>query len=261
MNKKGFAISIILYSVVFLIIGIFYILLGIIKARYNVSNDIKNNIINKLNGIGYIYNQFDNDMGVNALTVNPNGGRVFFNGEMITDETTVVKYAGNTIDLPNAEKDDGESSTVGTYTISYVVDGEISAPASQKVNVTSTYKYNFQGWDGINSCGDVVDGVYTFPDSNGTTCTKTALWQVDVELLAETITLPTIYNSSFVGWKSSVDNKIYPSGSSYTPTRDTEMVAQWDEIWADNISYNDIHGLGCSDVQCALEKIYELVHK
>ena len=49
MNKKGFAISVILYFSVFLVITIFYILLGILKARYTVTSNIKNEIIEKLN--------------------------------------------------------------------------------------------------------------------------------------------------------------------------------------------------------------------
>lgn len=51
MNKKGFAISIILYSVVLLIIAILYMLLGIEKNRTEVSEDLKNNIMEQLNNV------------------------------------------------------------------------------------------------------------------------------------------------------------------------------------------------------------------
>jgi len=51
MNKKGFAISIVLYSVVFLIITVFYIILGILKTRYTVTSNLKNDIIEELNEI------------------------------------------------------------------------------------------------------------------------------------------------------------------------------------------------------------------
>lgn len=37
MNKKGFAVSIILYSIVFIIVTILYMLLGIVKTRYEVT--------------------------------------------------------------------------------------------------------------------------------------------------------------------------------------------------------------------------------
>ena len=51
MNKKGFAISIILYSVVFLIITILYMLLGILKTRYTVTDNLRDTIIEQLNEI------------------------------------------------------------------------------------------------------------------------------------------------------------------------------------------------------------------
>ena len=49
MNKKGFAVSIILYSIVFLIVTILYILLAIEKNRYTVNKEIRNSIISELN--------------------------------------------------------------------------------------------------------------------------------------------------------------------------------------------------------------------
>ena len=49
MNKNGFAVSIILYSIVFMIVMILYILLGIVKTRYTVSDRLRQNIISDLN--------------------------------------------------------------------------------------------------------------------------------------------------------------------------------------------------------------------
>ena len=49
MNKNGFAISIILYSIVFLIIAILYMLLGLAKTRYTVNKSLRDNIVNDLN--------------------------------------------------------------------------------------------------------------------------------------------------------------------------------------------------------------------
>lgn len=54
MNKKGFAISIVMYSIVFLLITIFYIMLGILKTRYNVSNNLKEEVMEQLNSIDHI---------------------------------------------------------------------------------------------------------------------------------------------------------------------------------------------------------------
>ena len=61
MNKKGFAISVILYSIVFLIITIFYILLSIVKARYNTVNSLRDNIVSNLNSSNYIHDKFTNN--------------------------------------------------------------------------------------------------------------------------------------------------------------------------------------------------------
>lgn len=49
MNKKGFAISIILYSMVFLLISIFYMLLNIARNRYTVSTNLRESIIENMN--------------------------------------------------------------------------------------------------------------------------------------------------------------------------------------------------------------------
>ena len=49
MNKKGFAISIILYSMVFLLISIFYMLLGIVRTRYIVTSGLRESIMEELN--------------------------------------------------------------------------------------------------------------------------------------------------------------------------------------------------------------------
>ncbi len=55
MNKKGFAISIIMYSIVFLLVSIFYITLGILKTRYNVSDSLRNGLMEELNGDDNIF--------------------------------------------------------------------------------------------------------------------------------------------------------------------------------------------------------------
>ena len=49
MNKKGFAISIVMYSIVFVLISVFYMLLGILKVRYTVSSNLREDIMNELN--------------------------------------------------------------------------------------------------------------------------------------------------------------------------------------------------------------------
>ena len=49
LNNKGFAISVILYSIIILIIGILYLLIDILNARYNLSKHTTNEIVDYLN--------------------------------------------------------------------------------------------------------------------------------------------------------------------------------------------------------------------
>ena len=55
MNKKGFAISIILYSLVFLLITILFMILGILKTRYNVSDNTRKSVIEGIEESDYGY--------------------------------------------------------------------------------------------------------------------------------------------------------------------------------------------------------------
>ena len=57
LNNKGFAISVILYSMIILIIGILYLLLGVLNARHNLSKQTNDDVRD------YINNQ-----GVNTIT-------------------------------------------------------------------------------------------------------------------------------------------------------------------------------------------------
>ena len=49
MNKKGFAVSIIVYLVVFLIVMLLYILLKIEQGRYEVNDGLRTEVIDNLN--------------------------------------------------------------------------------------------------------------------------------------------------------------------------------------------------------------------
>lgn len=49
MNKKGFAISVVLYSLVILIVSIMYLLLSTVKNNYNTNKNLRNEIVNMLN--------------------------------------------------------------------------------------------------------------------------------------------------------------------------------------------------------------------
>lgn len=49
MNKKGFAVSVILYSIIFLIITTLFMLLALMRTRYNVNSELKDNIRESIN--------------------------------------------------------------------------------------------------------------------------------------------------------------------------------------------------------------------
>ena len=49
MNKKGFAISIVMYSIVFLIVTILYIILGIVRNRYVINERLRDQVMMQLN--------------------------------------------------------------------------------------------------------------------------------------------------------------------------------------------------------------------
>ena len=51
MNKKGFAISVILYSIIFMIITILLILLGLVRTRYTVSESLREKVIEDVNNV------------------------------------------------------------------------------------------------------------------------------------------------------------------------------------------------------------------
>ena len=51
MNKKGFAISIILYTIILLIITVLYMLLGIEKNRNNTNEQLRETIIEQMNEV------------------------------------------------------------------------------------------------------------------------------------------------------------------------------------------------------------------
>ena len=62
MNKKGFAISIILYSLVFLLITILFMILGILKTRYNVSDKTREAAVEGINSSDYAVRVFKRDL-------------------------------------------------------------------------------------------------------------------------------------------------------------------------------------------------------
>ena len=266
MNKKGFAISVVLYAVIFVVIAIFYLLLGIIRSRYSVNNGLKNNILSELNSGGHLFTKLNNDDPVNILIVNPNGGSVDIDGLTVTKTTRVVKYAGETVELKNATNNNQEDMQ-SFYTVTYDADGGDTTPPVQTSVNTNTTSYNFGQWNDTGSCGDFLDDAYTFPSEYGTICTKTIEWSesnhvsFDSQIeLAAAITKP---HSIFMGWKSSINNQIYPAESTYDLTQNVVMTAEWrEDVWAIDLGYDDsLNNMGCDNVKCALDKIKDILKR
>ena len=260
MNKKGFAISVILYVIVFLIIAIFYVLLGIVKARYNVNNDLKNDITTTLNGTEYIYGKLLNDKAVNILRINPNEGSVLFDGNIVSDEIVVIRYVDDTVTIPDPTRE-SFNNNLNTYTLTYNTNGGSAAPSSQTGTSTRMTSYSFNTWSKSGNCGTLSNRVYTFPTSYGTTCTLTASWSLDTNpIIYPTVPVaaaPTKYANIFNGWKSSVtsDTHRYQPGESYTLSSNVTLTAQWIPVNAGHIGYSNSAINECSDVQCAIDKI------
>ena len=61
LNNKGFAISVILYSIIILVIGILYLLIDVLNTRHNLSKQTNNEIVEYLN------NQTVNIYGVTKI--------------------------------------------------------------------------------------------------------------------------------------------------------------------------------------------------
>ena len=107
MNKKGFAISVILYSIVFLIIAILYMLLGITRTRYTVNKGLRDNIIKELNeersDLEYTSDEtcyisgsdtYDPDLILSIIVSNYGESYKFDDGSWSSDNTISVDHAG-----------------------------------------------------------------------------------------------------------------------------------------------------------------------
>lgn len=61
MNKKGLAMSMVIYAVILLIISLLYMLLGIVRNRYTINDDLRKAIIRDLNSDEYMYPSLDDN--------------------------------------------------------------------------------------------------------------------------------------------------------------------------------------------------------
>jgi hypothetical protein len=108
MNKKGFAASVVLYSIVLLVISTIFVLLGISRTRYTVTSRLRKNIINSINdevGVGAVFpssekcnitsntNNYTDNL---VLTINVNNGSLYSwdNSTYTVSNTVVVNHGG-----------------------------------------------------------------------------------------------------------------------------------------------------------------------
>lgn len=54
MNKKGYAVLIVVYAIILLVVSLLYMLLGIMRNRYSINDDLRKSIINNLNNEEYL---------------------------------------------------------------------------------------------------------------------------------------------------------------------------------------------------------------
>ena len=183
--------------------------------------------------------KYDGDVSLSArwniksstLTVNPNGGTVTFNGADRTSSTSVTQDYATTIALPNPTK---TTTTVdnGTITVSYDEHGG-TAVSDATLTKKKTTVFTFASWSNSGTCGTLSNGTYYFPDSNGTTCTKTASWSESYNNFTSpsSITLPSISRTgyTFNGWYTAASGgtRAGANPTVYVPTANTTLHAQW----------------------------------
>lgn len=77
LNNKGFAISVILYTVIILVIGVLYLLLSILNARYSLSKRTNNDVVEYINqqGVNTINAELASKIATNRII---NTNQLFF---------------------------------------------------------------------------------------------------------------------------------------------------------------------------------------
>ena len=252
MNKRGFAISIVLYSLVFLLISILYMILGILKARYNVENDLRNSIIQELNSsiiipaTKYIEKVGNLENVANAklyVGTNPNN-YVMFNGErwriigvygdnlkIIRAMPLIPQYRYNNSNTRNWNGSLIASTLNGTYY------NGLSSDAQEMIDVgiwnigqtvTDAYSYNaneaYQNaqtatWQG--KVGLVSD--YEYLSAAGNSCRETPNSDFDSTCVNNDWLYSTIYDNTYYAWTISNSLIVLDNGKIGIPSSASNM--------------------------------------
>ena len=192
MNKKGFAISVILYSIILLIVAILYMLLGIMRVRYSTNSKLREQVVNELN---------------NELT-----GNVFTSEETCTISGSSTNYVENlilTINVTNYGKsykfNSGTWSSdntilvdhAGSY-VGYFRDTK-GGEGNCRVDVISQTMYRYR--DCLNS-HYVFGPWYRLSDASPTGCVAVSQSYAESNYLSEytvcTASAKTVYKRDFV---------------------------------------------------------------
>ena len=144
-----------------------------------------------------------------TLTVNPNGGT--WDGSSSTQTFTQNYNSTKTINNP--------TRTPNGHIVRFNTNGGTSTDPLQQVQTTV-----FTGWNKTGG-GSLSSTTYTFGDSNGT---LTAQYE------GQAITLPnaTKTGATLKGWYTSQTGgtPVGGAGASWTPSSDTTLFAQWNEV-------------------------------
>ena len=133
MNKRGFAISVVLYSIVFLLISILYMVLGVLKTRYNTTNNLRESIMEEMDDSVRGVNAADYILANAPLEVTPYGmiytgsnpdNYVIFNGEqwriigVYGDKLKIVKaipYSSQAFDSISGNGNEWRDTSLSNY--------------------------------------------------------------------------------------------------------------------------------------------------
>ena len=144
MNKKGFAVSVILYSIIFLIITTLFMLLGIMKTRFTVNNDLRENILETINdeiGVGVIFSSSDKCI-ISANSIDYTDNLIL---TMNVENGSLFSWDNETYSVNNTIK----VNRAGTYN-GFFKDKAGGNGECKEVNIISRTKYSNRECDNIN---------------------------------------------------------------------------------------------------------------
>ena len=188
MNKKGFAISIVLYSLVFLLIAILYMILGILKARYNVENDLRNAVVEELDNsiiipateyVMRVGNLEDIENAKLYVGNNPNN-YVMFNGE----QWRIIGVYGDKLKIIRAVplidqykySNSNAKGWVGSYLNDFLNDTYYEGLSSDAKEMIDTETWNI---------GSQIESSYSYNANEAYQNSQTSVWEGKVGLVSD----------------------------------------------------------------------------